>query len=162
MGEAAQLYEEDFLAWTQEQAKALRAAARARAGSNTPLDYEHLAEEVEALGVSDWRELRRRIQTLIEHLHKLKHSPATEPRAGWRATVLRNRQEMEDLLARSPSLRRDLPEAIAVAHARAAPIVAAELEAPGELTPERRARLAREFYTEAEILGDWFPPPPAA
>jgi hypothetical protein len=40
------LYEEDFYAWTQQQAQALR---RLRVGDND-LDIEHIAEEIEDLG----------------------------------------------------------------------------------------------------------------
>ena len=44
------LYEEDTVAWSEQQAAALRAAARG--GSNQPLDWENLAEEIESLGKS--------------------------------------------------------------------------------------------------------------
>ncbi len=40
-----QLYEEDFYAWTRDQASALRRLAGQR--WNGPLDLAHLAEEVE-------------------------------------------------------------------------------------------------------------------
>ena len=42
------LYDEDFFAWSQQQAEALRAAARG--GWNQPLDWHNLAEEIEDLG----------------------------------------------------------------------------------------------------------------
>ena len=45
----AELYDEDFYAWTQAQAKALRTHFR---GDNR-LDVEHLAEEIEDLGSSE-------------------------------------------------------------------------------------------------------------
>ncbi len=44
------LYDEDFVAWAEHQAEALRAAARG--GSNQALDWENLAEEIEDLGKS--------------------------------------------------------------------------------------------------------------
>ena len=40
-------YETDPVAWAEHQAAALRRAAAA--GSNLPIDFEHLAEEVEEL-----------------------------------------------------------------------------------------------------------------
>ena len=82
MPSAAELYEEDFLLWTQEQSKLLREAAERRV--NFPLDWENLAEEIESLGKSQRSELRNRIGTAIEHLLKLEHSTAREPREGWR------------------------------------------------------------------------------
>jgi hypothetical protein len=44
----AELYDEDFYAWSREQAAALRRLSAER--WNGPLDLEHLAEEVEDLG----------------------------------------------------------------------------------------------------------------
>jgi hypothetical protein len=44
------LYDEDFVAWSKQQAEALRAAARG--GSNQQLDWENLAEEIGSLGKS--------------------------------------------------------------------------------------------------------------
>jgi len=43
------LYEQDFFAWTQLQARELRRFGRTR--PNLPLDFEHLAEEVADLAV---------------------------------------------------------------------------------------------------------------
>ena len=81
------LYEEDtFLAWSRNQAAALRAAAQD--GSNQELDWENLAEEIEDLGKSQRLALRSRISTIIEHLVKLAHSPANDPRSGWQQAYL--------------------------------------------------------------------------
>jgi hypothetical protein len=57
MSENADLYERDFVAWTEEQAGRIRAAAGTH--SNLPIDWERVAEEIEDLGKSDARELRR-------------------------------------------------------------------------------------------------------
>jgi hypothetical protein len=64
--------------WAEAQAEGLRRAAEA--GSNLPLDWYNLAEEIESLGRSQRRELRSRLATIIEHLLKLQFSPAMEPR----------------------------------------------------------------------------------
>jgi hypothetical protein len=89
MSGTAELYDEDFLLWTQQQAKLLREAAERRV--NFPLDWENLAEEIESLGKSQRSELRSRLMTIIEHLLKLEYSSAREPRNGWRETVGRTR-----------------------------------------------------------------------
>ena len=47
---AAQLYEKDFVRWTEQQATALRDAASL--STNLPLDWENLAEEIDSLGRS--------------------------------------------------------------------------------------------------------------
>lgn len=100
-GSAVELYEEDFVRWTEQQSRALREAAGV--GTNLPLDWENLAEEIESLGRSQRRELRSRLAVILEHLMKLDHSPATEPRTGWMDTISRERSSIEDLLQDSPS-----------------------------------------------------------
>src|SRR5438477_5024382 len=84
-GSAVQLYEEDFVRWTEQQSSALREAAAA--GTNLPLDWENLAEEIESLGRSQRHELHSRIAGIPEHLLKLDYSRANDPRRGWIETV---------------------------------------------------------------------------
>ena len=57
MSEGAELYEQDFVAWTEKQAAQIRAAADAQ--SNLPIDWLNLAEEIEDLGKSIRHELGR-------------------------------------------------------------------------------------------------------
>src|SRR6185436_17634681 len=103
MADTPTLYDEDFVAWTEQQAEAIRAAARA--GANLPLDWENLAEEIESLGKSDRRSLHSQIYRIVRHLAKLQFSPATDPRLGWRESVGDGRLEAELVLNDSPSLR---------------------------------------------------------
>ena len=70
-----QLYEDDFYAWTREQARALRRLAESR--PNVGLDLEHLIEEVEDLGTSQRDAVRSHLRTIIEHCLKLERSRAT-------------------------------------------------------------------------------------
>jgi hypothetical protein len=74
------LYEEDTVAWAENQAAALRAAAQG--GTNLALDWQNLAEEIEDLSKSIKPAVYGHIRHLIERLIKLEHSPATDPRAG--------------------------------------------------------------------------------
>jgi Domain of unknown function DUF29 len=76
-----QLYESDFYAWTQEQAKELRRLARTR--PNAPLDLAHIAEEIQDLGKSEYETAFSLTQRIIEHLILLEHSPATGERLHW-------------------------------------------------------------------------------
>ena len=80
---AADLYDEDFYAWTQQQAEALRTHFQ---GDNR-LDVEHLAEEVEDLGKSDLHAVESFVENVIEHLLKLDYSGWVEGRNHWRAEV---------------------------------------------------------------------------
>jgi hypothetical protein len=150
------LYHRDFLAWTQEQAEALRAAART---SNLPIDWENLVEEIETLGRSERRELTSRLRAVIEHLLKLSLSPAEAPRQAWIETVDRTRDEIEDVLEENPSLRREVPALVARFGDKATRRATGSLAEFGELTPEARARLRAAVFTPDQVLGDWFPPP---
>ena len=151
------LYEHDYHAWSQQQAAALRAAARA--GSNLALDFENLAEEIEDLGKRIRSELRHRLETIIEHLLKLQFSPARDPRAGWASTVRRSRREVAKLIAENPSLRPALGPLLAEA-AEIASLTADDLADRGEAEAAAAIRAHGGAYAEDQILGDWFPPPP--
>jgi uncharacterized protein DUF29 len=160
MSDVKTLYNEDFFAWTKHQADALRAAARD--GSNEPLDWKNLAEEIEDLGKSDRRELRSRLSVIIEHLVKLHYSRARDPRRKWRETILRERAAVERILEDSPSLRREIPAMIDKETDRAADLAFTGLSARGEIARSSRAKpLDQPFsYSPDQILGDWFPPEP--
>jgi hypothetical protein len=150
-GSAAQLYEEDFVRWTEQQSRALREAAGV--STNLPLDWENLAEEIESLGASQRRELRSRIAGILEHLLKLEHSPAIDPRRGWIETIVRQRSEIELLLHDSPSLRKDVARIITEEAVRVARLTTRVLRLQGEDV----ATLAVPTYAEEQVLGDWFP-----
>ena len=119
-------YDVDFCAWAADQAKLLRAGQLAEA------DIAHIAEEIEDLAKRDRRELASRIQTVVEHLMKLAASPVMEPRAGWQATINRERVAISRLLEDSPSLRVDLADVIARERETARRLVAQDMLLRGE------------------------------
>jgi hypothetical protein len=149
-GNPAQLYEEDFVRWTEQQAAALRDAAGL--DTNLPLDWENLAEEIDSLGRSLKHELRSRLIVILEHLLKLEYSPAIDPRRGWIETIGRERLIVEDLLEESPSLKGGLSVAIEQAKSRALRLAARSLSDFDEA-----AELRSPDYAEEQVLGDWFP-----
>ena len=146
------LYDQDFVLWAAEQGAALRRAK----GSNLPLDWENLAEEIESLGASQRAQLNFQIRRILRHLMKLEASPAMEPRAGWRATIREARAEIEDLIEQSPSLRRHTDAMIAKQLPAAAKLAAEDLAAFGEAADAVR-RITQGGFTAEEVLGDWFP-----
>jgi hypothetical protein len=100
----APLYDQDFYAWTQEQAVLLRAKKWRE------LDYGNLAEELEALGKWDRRELEHRLEVLVMHLLKWRYQPERRDRSrGWRSTIREQRRRLARLLQDSPSLRSEVP-----------------------------------------------------
>jgi hypothetical protein len=155
MGEAKSLYDEDFLLWSKEQAAALRAAARG--GSNQALDWQHIAEEIEDLGISQRSALASQIRRIIQHLLKLEYSPARDPRRGWEESIGDARAEVEDLLETSPSLRSELSREIAKQTQRAIKLTVQDLSGYGEIDEATADRLRQTTYTEEQVLGDWFP-----
>ena len=64
------LYDDDFYAWTQEQAELLR---RGPAAANR-LDFDLIAEEIEDLGKSELHACQSLCEHIIEHLLKLEYS----------------------------------------------------------------------------------------
>jgi hypothetical protein len=82
---ATNLFAIDFVDWTREQAAELRRLRDDR--SNIPLDLERLADEVEDFGSERKPAFENLIELVIEHLLKLAHSPAIEPRKKWMISV---------------------------------------------------------------------------
>ena len=160
MSDTGSLHDTDFLAWTRDQAEALRAAAQL--GANMPLDWELLAEEIEGLGKQLQFELANRLDTVIEHLLKLQFSPARQAYAGWRRTIRRSRSEIERLLEGNSSLRQGVGGTIVQLGARTARRVALDLGERREITVAVVTRLNQATLTEDQVLGDWFPADPDA
>jgi hypothetical protein len=152
------LYGEDFLAWSQQQVEALREVARA--GSNQRLDCEHLAKEIEGLGISQQSALGSQIKRIILHLLKLQYSPAVNSRHGWENSVIDARDRIEDLIGRSPSLRGDVPDEIREQSPRASRMAIRELGKRAEIELSLAARIRATAFTADQILGDWFPTAP--
>lgn len=161
---AGDLYAEDFIAWTEQQARRLREVAVR--GTNLGLDWDHLAEEVEDLGRNHRRATASQLLHIIEHLLKLEFSPAVAPRAGWIDSVLDARGEIELLLDDDPGLRPRLPEVLDRMKPLATRRAAAALAGHGEDEAAAAVRQAgADHYAPDQILGDWFParpdlPPP--
>jgi hypothetical protein len=142
------LYQEDFYAWSKAQAELLRA------GRYAELDLEHLIEEVDDLGESLKRSVRSRIRTIIEHLLKLEHSPARDPRGGWYDTVIAQRSDLLDEL--TPSLRREVEPALPDLYGKARQNAATSLRKHGE-TAAADALPPTCPYVFDQITGDWLP-----
>jgi hypothetical protein len=158
MSNPANLYERDFMLWTEEQAAALRRAKE----SNLPLDWENLAEEIESLGRSDRRELASQITRIIRHLLKLAVSTATAPRAGWQESIDDARAAIGLVLDDSPSLQREIDEIIRKQTPAAAKRAAADLARHGEAADAVWTQLKEGGFTAEQVLGDWYPEPPNA
>jgi len=106
------LYDQDFYAWTQQQAGLLRA------GKLSAADLEHIAEEIESMGKTEKRELVSRLTVLLLHLLKWQFQPVRQG-ASWRLSIATNRDALADHLDDNPSLRSVLEASIDTAYRRA-------------------------------------------
>jgi len=153
-------YDADFLVWTEEQAEALRTRDLSR------IDWDNLIEEVESLGKSQRKELMSRITVILIHLLKYQFSVDTQPRAGWRSTLLAQRDDLSALLKDNPSLVREIPETIARKYSSARRRALAELEVHEPNLIDRYQATLPETppYTAEHVMQmDWLPDPaPAA
>jgi hypothetical protein len=112
-------YETDYAGWAGEQATLLRAGALDR------LDLEHLVEELESIMGNEHREIYRRLIVLIANLLKWQFQPDRRSNS-WRATIRIQRDDIEDVLENSPSIRPSLPEKIEKTYPKARALAADE------------------------------------
>jgi hypothetical protein len=143
------LYDDDVVAWAEQQA----ALIRARQWSQ--LDIDNVAEEIEDVGKSDKRALRNHMVILLMHLLKWAYQPARRGRS-WNSTIVTQRAAIEQALADSPSLEGllDNPDWLATTYRTARRY--AEKEAGLQNLP------ADLPWTSVELMNFDFLPPPAA
>lgn len=89
----------------------------------------------------------------MEHLSKLEHAAATEPRVGWQRTILAQRADLaEDV---TPSLRPRIGRNLARFYAAARTEAAAALRAHGEHVADTLPTTCP--YSLDQLAGDWLP-----
>ena len=150
---AGQLYDEDFYAWTRDQAAALRRLAATR--PNVDLDFAHLIEEVADLGVSQRDAVRSQVRRIIEHSLKLEYSTAPNPRAGWHESIIDARTEIEDKI--TPTIRRGLTRRLPQIWQQARRNTAAALRLHGEHAAAAALPTACPYRLGDLLRHDWYP-----
>ncbi|WP_181704583.1 DUF29 domain-containing protein [Chthonobacter rhizosphaerae] len=124
------LYEEDFFAWTQEQAAKLRGRA------HNDIDWDNLAEEIDSVGRSQKREIRSRLIKLLAHLLKWEHQPERRSMS-WQTTIGEMRTHIDGLIEDSPSLAAFPESVIDQAYATARREAAEEMRRDLRTLPDR-------------------------
>jgi hypothetical protein len=141
----AAAYDQDLYAWAMSNAQ------RLREGRLAEIDAENIAEELEAMGRSERRQLLSRLSVLVAHLLKWRHQPERRSRS-WRNTIVTQREDLLDLLAESPSLRPDLAGRLERAYARARRLAENETGLPPSVFPAECP-----FDLEEVVDGDFWP-----
>ena len=95
----AKLYDRDFAAWCDET------VAHLQARQFHALDLANLIEEIEGLGRSERRQIRNRLDVLLNHLLKRLYVASPGNYRGWELTIREQRKQLRRLLADSPSLQ---------------------------------------------------------
>jgi hypothetical protein len=93
------LYDRDFVAWCEAT------IAQLKAQKLDELDLEGLIEELDSLVRRERRELKNRLDFLLNHLLKQCYVPTPENYRGWELTIREQRKQLQRLLEDSPSLR---------------------------------------------------------
>lgn len=103
-----------------------------------------LPEEIEELGISEYRRLESRLEVLLTHLLKWNYQPARRGNS-WRYTIQEQRSKLKRILKRNPSLKRHIPEALADAY-EAAMLRAARETVLRPRSFRQRARTRRKKF----------------
>jgi Domain of unknown function DUF29 len=146
--ETKSLYDQDFYVWTEVQAELLRQRRF------DELDLDNLIDEVAGLGDTKKSAVLSNATLVIEHLLKLQHSPAIDPRLGWIDSILEHRNRLEYDL--TPRLRQILQDELLRVYSVA------------RRTADRRLRMHGENavadglpatcpYSVDQVIGDWWP-----
>jgi len=139
------LYDTDFNLWIEQTITALKS------GDLQTLDLDNLIEEIEAMTRSDKREIFNRLKVLIMHLLKCQYQPQKKT-SSWIKTINEQRDQIELVLADSPSLRAYLTSKLEEIYKKAKRDAVTETK----LTPE--AFPTDCPFTEEQILdSEYFP-----
>lgn len=141
-------YDADVYVWALEQAALLKERRF------DELDLEHLIEEVEDLADTKLGRVLNNSRVVIEHLIKLQHSPAVDPRNGWRRTIREHRRRVQTDL--TPRIHQILEAKIPRLHAAARDDAAAGMRDCGEHAAAD-AVPADCPYSYEQVVGDWWP-----
>lgn len=105
--EISKLYEKDFYLWLETIAQLLRSAATEEISNSylQKLDYEHLIEEIEAMGRSEKNALESNLIVVLMHLLKYQYQPEKRSKS-WLSSIFEHRRRLIKSLQSSPSLKR--------------------------------------------------------
>jgi hypothetical protein len=142
-------YAEDYAGWVEDTARAIED------GRFCDIDRAALADEVRDLGKTERREIRSALEVLLMHMLKTRYQPEKQTRS-WALTMRVQRKHIAQFLKESPSLRREVPEMVAIAYDTA------RIQAADETGLELDAFPEECEWTVAEVLAESSVHSPAA
>jgi hypothetical protein len=128
----SQLYEDDYYAWVQDQARALREHR------TEEVDWENVAEEIDDLGKSVRWSIESHLETLIEHLLKLAYTQGSLRARNarlWTGTAKLARAKIRRILRQNPSLRPRMAELVEDAYEDGRTRMLAAIRLPEDAIP---------------------------
>ena len=139
------LYTQDFNYWCKCQSALLRS------GRFDGLDLQNLAKEIEDMGNQQEWELFNRLTQLILHLLKCKYQ-SSQITKSWKNSIVFQRDDIEYLVKKNPSLKPVLEQSIEDAYKRARKLFEPETGISVKKIP------VENVFTVQEILdSSWFP-----
>lgn len=99
-------YDSDILLWSERQGALLRRRAAGELINDADIDWPNVAEEIESVGRSQLSAVRSYIVQALAHELKAQGWPQSQAAPGWRAEVVRFRQEAAEAFA--PSMRQHI------------------------------------------------------
>jgi hypothetical protein len=136
------LYETDPYSWALKQADALRRR------SGNEIDWDNVAEEIEAVGKSQESELRNRLAVLLAHLLKWRFQPERRG-ASWANTIRTQRGAIADHVADNPGLKSKQDHVFGRAYLLARGEAANEMECALDALPPTTPFTLEEALDEA-------------
>ena len=125
----APLYERDLYAWSEEQARLLRA------GRLSEIDAENIAEEILDVGRNEYDKLESALRVLLTHMLKWEYQPEKRTRS-WENTIAIQRRHAMKQLRRNPSLKSQIEEAVSEAYHDARRLASSETDMDLDRFPE--------------------------
>ncbi len=107
-----ELYEKDFYLWVYENLRLLRE------GKYDQVDWEHLLEEIEDMGISERKSLRSYIEVILEHMYKLDSlrryskydTDIRQGGRGWEKSIINASRKVNVIVRDNPSLLQHLED----------------------------------------------------
>lgn len=100
------LYEDDIVAWAEQQSQAIRELVRARPELSNSIDWQNIVEEIETLGRSELKAVASHMRVALEHILKAYCDPDALSCRVWEGET--NRALAEAREDYRPSMRQHL------------------------------------------------------